>query len=51
MTSPDGINWTTRSTPTSPEEKAWTSIVWVPELGLLVAVAISGDWKQSHDFL
>jgi hypothetical protein len=39
MTSPDGINWTTR---VSAADNNWQSITWAPELGLLVAVAISG---------
>ena len=36
MTSPDGINWTTRS---GAADNDWCDIVWAPELGLLVAVA------------
>jgi hypothetical protein len=38
MTSPDGINWTTRST----NDNNWLGITWAPELGLFVAVAYSG---------
>ena len=39
MTSPDGINWNTRTTPV---DNTWNSITWAPELGLFVAVATSG---------
>ena len=43
MTSPDGINWTTRTTPV---DNSWNSITWSPELGLLVAVASSGTGNR-----
>jgi hypothetical protein len=43
MTSKDGINWTTRSTPV---DNSWNSIVWAPELGLLIAVALSGTGNR-----
>src|SRR5690606_30085838 len=39
FTSPDGVNWTTRSSATA---TAWRSLCWSPEVGLLVAVADSG---------
>jgi hypothetical protein len=42
MTSPDGINWTTRST----NNNNWHSVTWAPELGLLVAVAYSGTGNR-----
>ncbi|NDD52721.1 hypothetical protein EBZ39_02375, partial [bacterium] len=38
MTSPDGINWTTRATATNP----WNAIAWSSELSLFVAVADQG---------
>jgi hypothetical protein len=38
MTSPDGINWTTRSS----EDSDWYSVTWSPELYLFVAVANGG---------
>jgi hypothetical protein len=38
MTSPDGINWTTRVT----NGNDWRSVCWSGELGLLVAVSIDG---------
>jgi hypothetical protein len=37
MTSPDGINWTVRTVPST--NYYWTSVVWSPSLGLFVAVA------------
>ena len=53
MTSSNGINWTSR---TSPEDNSWVQVIWVPELYIFVAVASSGsnrimyslngiDWK------
>jgi hypothetical protein len=36
MTSPDGINWTTRATPL---ETAWRRIIWAKELGHFFVVA------------
>ncbi len=39
MTSPDGITWTSQ---TSPADYNWTSICWSRQLSLLVAVASSG---------
>jgi hypothetical protein len=39
MTSPDGINWSSR---TSPADNQWFSVTWSPELGRAVAVAFSG---------
>jgi hypothetical protein len=39
MTSPDGITWTTRA---SAANNGWLSVTWSSELGLLVAVSISG---------
>jgi hypothetical protein len=39
MTSPDGINWTIRS---SAADNNWKSVCWSPELSLFVAVASSG---------
>jgi hypothetical protein len=47
MTSPDGINWTTRS---SPVDNNWYSgIIWAPELGLFVAVAYYRNRKSCND--
>ena len=43
MTSPDGINWTLR---TSAADNAWLSIVWSPSLALFVAVANSGTGNR-----
>jgi len=40
MTSPDGINWTTRS---NPVDNNWQNVIWVSELGLFVTVAYSGS--------
>ena len=39
MTSPDGINWTLR---TSAADNSWRSVCWAAELGLLVAVQSLG---------
>jgi hypothetical protein len=39
MTSPDGINWTIR---TSAADNTWQSVCWSPGLGLFVAVATIG---------
>jgi hypothetical protein len=41
MTSPDGITWTARSTPSG----YWNSVCWSPELSIFVAVAYSGTYK------
>lgn len=41
-TSPDGINWTLRSTPAT-ANIGWISICWSAELGLFCAVANSGS--------
>ena len=38
MTSPDGITWTTRTTPNN----EWLDITWSPQLGLFAAVGNSG---------
>jgi hypothetical protein len=43
MTSPDGITWTTR---TSAANNEWYSVCWSPELGLFVAVAITGTGNR-----
>jgi hypothetical protein len=43
MTSPDGINWTARS---SAADNGWFSVTWAKELGLLVAVANSGTGNR-----
>jgi len=43
MTSPDGINWTTRS---SAADNNWLSVYWSPELGLFCAVAYSGTGNR-----
>jgi hypothetical protein len=40
MTSPDGITWTSR---TSPANNQWKSVCWSPELMLFVAVSLSGS--------
>jgi len=39
MTSPDGITWTNR---TAAEANQWQAITWSEDLGLFVAVAVSG---------
>jgi hypothetical protein len=39
MTSPDGINWTSR---TPAANNAWSSICWSPELSIFVAVSFNG---------
>lgn len=39
MTSPDGLVWTARTTPTT---KGWWSVVWAAGLGLFVAVGRGG---------
>jgi hypothetical protein len=43
MTSPDGINWTTR---TASANNLWYSVTWAPELSLFVAVAASGTGNR-----
>lgn len=43
MTSPDGINWTVR---TSAADNDWRAVTWSPELGLFVAVGISGTGNR-----
>jgi hypothetical protein len=43
MTSPDGINWTLRTTPVN---NAWQSVCWSPELGLFAAVSYTGTLNQ-----
>jgi hypothetical protein len=45
MTSPDGINWTTRTT----NNNSWVFVTWAEELGLLVAVPTLAH-QSSHDF-
>ena len=40
MTSPDGITWTSQTTPAGTNN--WKSVVWSKELGLFCAVASSG---------
>jgi cytoskeletal protein CcmA (bactofilin family) len=42
MTSPDGLNWTTR---TANYDSTWTSVCWSPELGIFVAVANAGTQR------
>jgi len=44
MTSTDGTNWITRTTPQT--STAWTSICWSPELGLFVVVANSNTYRS-----
>ncbi len=46
MTSPDGITWTNR---TAASAAAWRRIIWVPFLGMFVAVASGGDCMTSID--
>ena len=54
MTSPDGINWTSRTSAidngwhgitwtsrTAPVDNQWNGITWAPELGLFVAVSVT----------
>ena len=43
MTSPDGVNWTAR---TSAADNLWFSVAWSPELGLFCAVAASGTGNR-----
>jgi hypothetical protein len=43
MSSPDGINWTSR---TSAADNAWVSVAWAPELSIFVAVARSGTGNR-----
>jgi len=43
MTSPDGINWTIRS---SAADNDWHSIAWSPELGLFAAVSENGTGNR-----
>ena len=43
MTSPNGINWTTRSTPV---DNDWIGLTWSSELGLLVATSTSGTGNR-----
>jgi hypothetical protein len=43
MTSPDGINWTTR---TSAADNNWVSVCWSAELGLFVAVSETGTGNR-----
>lgn len=43
MTSPDGINWTTRTISVANQ---WRGICWSPELGIFVATAISGSQNR-----
>jgi hypothetical protein len=47
MTSPDGINWTARTNPSSSID--WESICWSPDLGLFCAV--SDDSTASNDVM
>ncbi len=42
MTSPNGINWTARSTPTN----QWNSVCWSPQLMLFAAVASTGTGNR-----
>ena len=46
MTSPNGITWTSRTTPTVPDEPAYQSITWSRELGLFCAVANAGTGNR-----
>ena len=46
MTSPDGITWTNR---TAASAAAWRRIIWVPFLGMFVAVASGGNCMTSID--
>jgi hypothetical protein len=41
MTSPDGITWTIRTTPSSTTGQNWKSVIWVSELKLFIAVGYS----------
>jgi hypothetical protein len=43
FTSPDGINWTNR---TSAPNNTWRSVTWAKELGLLVAVSSTGSGNR-----
>ena len=44
MTSPDGINWTTRA---SAADNSWFTCQWSPQLGLFCAVANSGTGNRA----
>jgi hypothetical protein len=43
MTSPDGENWTIRSTPVN---TPWTGLCWSADLGIFVAVSLSGTGNR-----
>lgn len=57
MTSPDGTNWTLRTTPTN-NSLRYLSIVWSPELGLFVSVGYAHtiyssdgiNWSLTNNF-
>src|SRR3972149_6334117 len=36
MTSPDGITWTTRTTPTTPSENNWRAVIYTPTIFVAV---------------
>jgi hypothetical protein len=44
MTSPDGANWTIRTTPTP--TAAWFSVIWSKEMSLFCSVAYSGTGNR-----
>ena len=44
MTSPDGLAWTLR---TSAADNSWRGVCWAPELGLFVAVGVSGTGNRA----
>jgi len=43
ITSTDGVTWTTASTPAT---RLWSDVIWAQELGLFVAVSVSGPSPQ-----
>jgi hypothetical protein len=46
MTSPDGINWTSRTAPSTTVQ--WQDVCWSPELKLFVAVGTVGTGTNSR---
>jgi len=43
ITSPDGINWTPRTTPANGGGQGWAGLCWSPEKSIFVAVTPSGS--------
>lgn len=49
QTSPDGVNWTNRTVPTTPTTHSWRGLAWSPDLGLLCAAGSGGGTCRSSD--